>query len=117
MAPAAEDATEPLLASSNGPTVQEDAGSDTRKVKQGVWASEFRHILVLSAPAIVQLCTQQALVITNQVRFRQSLRASKSPRCLTAACTIPASTTQRQQEWTSDLLGILCRTEIVASTM
>ena len=74
MAPAPEDVTEPLLANSNGPIQEDDGDSDMRKPHKGVWAAEFRHILKLSAPAIVQLCTQQALVLTNQVRCRQSSR-------------------------------------------
>ena len=68
MAPVPEQATEPLLAPSNGRIAEEDGETDMGKPQKGVWAAEFRHILVLSAPAIVQLCTQQALVITNQVR-------------------------------------------------
>jgi hypothetical protein len=76
MAPAPEDATEPLLAPSNGPIREENGDTDMGKPQMGIWAAEFRHILLLSAPAIVQLCTQQALVITNQVRCLQNLRAA-----------------------------------------
>ena len=68
MAPASEDATEPLLALGNGPVADVNGDGAAEKPQSGVWAAEFRHILVLSAPAIVQLCTQQALVITNQAR-------------------------------------------------
>lgn len=68
MAPAPEHMTEPLLDSSNGHIAEADEIDSTQKPQTGVWAAEFRHILVLSAPAIVQLCTQQALVITNQAR-------------------------------------------------
>ena len=31
------------------------------------WSGELRYLMALSAPAIVQLCTQQGLVVTNQV--------------------------------------------------
>ena len=78
MAPAPENITEPLLDPSNGPIAEENGERDMGKPQKGVWAAEFRHILVLSAPAIVQLCTQQALVITNQVRCLQRLRAANS---------------------------------------
>jgi len=73
MAPVPEDTTEPLLTSSSGPVFAEagEDGGDAGKQRPGIWATEFRHILVLSAPAIVQLSTQQALVITNQACRRQ----------------------------------------------
>ena len=66
MTPAPEDAIEPLLASENGSVREAGEDHSPGKRQAGVWAAEFRHILLLSAPAIVQLCTQQALVITNQ---------------------------------------------------
>ena len=77
MAPSLEeDSTEPLLDPSNGPVAEAAEAGNTDKQQTGVWAAEFRHILVLSAPAIVQLCTQQALVITNQARRLSDLCAA-----------------------------------------
>ena len=73
MAPVLEDATEPLLTPVNGPVAEAGDDGGAGKQRPGVWATEFRHILVLSAPAIVQLSTQQALVITNQASCRQNL--------------------------------------------
>ncbi len=74
MSPVPEDTTEPLLTSGNGPVAEAGEDGDAAgKQRPGVWATEFRHILVLSAPAIVQLSTQQALVITNQACCRQDL--------------------------------------------
>lgn len=34
-----------------------------------VWLAELKFLILLSAPAILQLCTQQGLMVTNQVRF------------------------------------------------
>lgn len=34
-----------------------------------IWLAELRFLMLLSAPAVLQLCTQQSLVVTNQVRF------------------------------------------------
>ena len=70
---------EPLLATGYGPVTEAGEDGSAGKRKPGVWAAEFRHILVLSAPAIVQLCTQQALVITNQARLMSSKPAPGQP--------------------------------------
>ena len=72
MAPAQEEAAEALLAPSNSPIGKEKAETGMDKPQMGAWAIELRHVLVLSAPAIVQLSTQQALFITNQVRCKHS---------------------------------------------
>ena len=56
---------EPLL---YGPRIGEEDASDTGNAKRVTWASESKYLLLLSAPAIIQLAGQQGLVVCNQVK-------------------------------------------------
>ena len=56
-------------------------GGGHEAVDAAAWSSEAKFLMLLSAPACVQLCTQQGLVVTNQVRRRQHLRFADAPAC------------------------------------
>ncbi len=51
-------------------------GGGHEPLDRDAWSSEAKFLLLLSAPACVQLCTQQGLVVTNQVRLRSLPHAS-----------------------------------------
>ena len=66
------------------------------------WSSEAKFLLLLSAPACVQLCTQQGLVVTNQARGQLvALRI-----VATASCVLP-----------HPLTGLPCRTHMHLAMM
>ena len=57
-------------------------GGGHEAVDAKAWSSEAKFLMLLSAPACVQLCTQQGLVVTNQVRHvcvRCAVSATRAP--------------------------------------